>query len=252
MANIAGAIGYSLAQKYGVNTGLTALRLARKAKYIPLAAKVAKMAYSRFKRSRGTKRRFAPKFKRSVRRRVQRIARRALTEPKTYTRELNGASIDNAAGTSLYSMTTNIVQGTGKNDRGAYRIKLKGLKLRLIFTPNQSDGNNLIRVIVATARHPGTTLTSASFPTDFIGTCPREAVRVHRDMVIPIHTFVTGTSALQKKFIKKWIPFQHMVRYTASTGAASQGDVYVYVISDSPGSTDPTMTGVMRIHFRDA
>lgn len=158
--------------------------------------------------------------------------------------------------TPTFHDATDIQSGTSVTGRTANRIFVTHLECRLLFAAAASDGNNVIRMIFGRSRAGA--LTTADYPQNIYTHVDTDKIRILKDFTVCSQLNFQDTSAtpdtdgVEKKFRYFKIPVNAYCKYDGSTSTTSlDGQIGIQAVSDSGLATHPTITGDVRIFFKD-
>lgn len=176
-------------------------------------------------------------------------------ESKWVGQNWNDATVGSTTG-SFQDMTY-LAQGTGQHDRVGNRINPTKLRVSFVFHLANATGygnaQTITRCIVGIAR--GISLTSASMPSVYAA-CDTDLFYVLSDTYHHVtHTItaqtggntVSGEGSTSSQ-CQLTIPLKHITYYDDATQTPSQGQVFIYMLSQT---TDTLVLGNAQLYFKD-
>lgn len=156
-------------------------------------------------------------------------------------------SIQDGGRTPVSTGLTAVTQGMSQNERIGNEIRVTGLFAKFFFVA--ADTTNAIRFIIYRPRDPTDTLSNA----EVYSLIDQDAYDIVLDKLITVSTngpgVVSRTFALNfHRGAKNGMRFH----FTGSTNTSyGNSPLRLYVVSDSQATGDPTMTGNVRVYFKD-
>lgn len=187
--------------------------------------------------------------KRSIKRMVnQMIAGRQETKHRSVA--FAAVGIQDAGRAPSSTHITGVSQGDGATNRTGNQVFLSGLYGKFVVTMTSTDTTNIFRVVLYIPKSAATTMTGIN-TTDLIDV---DQYTILYDRMFPVGAGgpVSRIFTIARKFNKgsrKGIT----VQYSGPNAAdVVKNKMLLYVVSDSTAVPDPTLSGNIRLYFKDA
>lgn len=175
-------------------------------------------------------------------------------------------SVSYGTGGMVGGLCAGVANGTGEGQRIGNKITLKGVQLRMVFTPG--DQYNVLRVLLVTPKRSfasGSTgafiqqllSNTASSATQLIAPVDTDLFKVYLDKQYWIRKLpVDGSTSSQTdqlKILKKFVKFNKKIYWDISNPTNPSQDVFLVAISDSSVAANPgTIMAHVRLWYTDA
>lgn len=190
----------------------------------------------------------APRFQKAIASAVQqRISSNLETKQRSIS--WDEVAVDAAGGAPINWALTDIDQGDSQADRTGNQVWVTGYFARLAFAVG--DTTNLIRVVVYIPKDSDDSLSSG---TDIHTNIDLDKFTVLYDKLVALNANGDAVKVIQfKKKFNRGRRRGVNARYFSGTGTdIAKNAIKLYVVSDSLAAPDPTISGGMRVYYKDA
>lgn len=137
-----------------------------------------------------------------------------------------------------------------QNGRIGNRVQLRGIKFNYVVAASASDGNNIVRMVIA---RPRATSAGVVAPGLYDKYDPDEwEVLFDKKWCLSLMAWVSGTQlGIQKRVFNKYIRINANLYYDDGESSSLQRPFYIHFLSDSAVLPSPTINGSCKVYYKD-